>query len=65
MPCKFDILGHIVEQGQIKPVEAKVEAISDFPVPSVKRQLMGFLDMAVYFKKFCNNSSIIAEPLTN
>ena len=36
-------LGHIVGQGQVKPVEAKVEAISDFPVPTGKRQLMHFL----------------------
>ena len=35
-------------QGQVKPVEAKVEAISDFPVPSGKRQLMHYLVMACY-----------------
>ena len=33
----------MVAQGQVKPVEAKVEAISHFPVPSCKRQLMRFL----------------------
>ena len=52
-------------QGQVKPIEAKVEAISDFPVPSGKRQLMRFLGMAEYNRKFCNNLSVIAEPLTN
>ena len=52
-------------QGQVKPVEAKVEAISDFPVPTGKRQLMRFLGMAGYYRKFCNNFSVIAEPLTN
>ena len=52
-------------QGLVKPVEAKVEAISDFPVPSGKRQLMRFLGMAGYYRKFCNNFSVIAEPLTN
>ena len=65
MPCKFDILASILGQGQVKPVEAKVEDISDFPVPSGKRQLMGFLGMAGYNRKFCNNFSITAEPLTN
>ena len=65
MPCKFDILGHIVGDGQVKPVEAKVEAVSDFPVPSGKRQLMLFLCMAGYYKKFCYNFSFIAEPLKN
>ena len=52
-------------KGKVKPVEAKVEAISDFPVPSGKRQLMRFLGMAGYYRKFCNNFSIITEPLTN
>ena len=41
-------------QGQVKPVEAEVEAISDFPVPSGKRQLMNFLHMAGYYRKFCH-----------
>ena len=58
-------LGYIVGQGQVKPIEAKVEAISDFPVPTCKRQLMRFLGMAGYYRKFCNNFSVIAEPLTN
>ena len=58
-------LGHIVGLDQVKSVEAKVEAISDFPVPSGKRQLMRFFGMAGYYRKFCNNFSIIAESLTN
>ena len=63
--ANLTFLGHIVGQGQVKPVEAKVEAISDFPVPTSKRQLMRFLGMAGYYRKFCNNFSAIAEPLTN
>ena len=39
-------------QGQIKPLEAKVNAISEFPVPKCKRQLMRFLGMAGYYRKF-------------
>ena len=58
-------LGHLVGQCQVKSVEAKVEAIADFPVPSGKRQLMRFLGMAGYYRKFCNNFSVKAEPLTN
>ena len=33
-------LGHLVGQGQVKPLEAKVNAISEFPVPKCKRQLI-------------------------
>ena len=48
-------LGHLVGQGQVKPLEAKVNAISEFPVPKCKRQLMRFLGMASYYRKFCKN----------
>ena len=58
-------LGHIVGQGQVKPVEAKVKAISDFPVPTCKRQLMRFLGVAGYYRKFCDNFFVTAEQLTN
>ena len=40
-------------------------AISDFSVPTCKRQLMRFLGMTGYYRKFCYNVSVIAEPLTN
>ena len=52
-------------QDQVKPVEAKFEAIADFSVPSGNRQLMRFLGMAGYYRKFCYNFFVIAEPLTN
>ena len=39
-------LGHVVGQGQIKPVDSKVCAINDFPRPENKKQLMRFLGMA-------------------
>lgn len=58
-------LGHEVGQGHVKPIDAKVQAINEFPVPTCKRQLMRFLGMAGYYRKFCKNFSDIAEPLTN
>ena len=53
--ANLTFLEHTVGQGQVKPVEAKVENISDFPIPTCKRQLMRFLGMAGYYRKFCNN----------
>ena len=63
--ANLTFLGHVVGQGQVKPAEAKVKAISDFPVPTCKRQLMRFLGMAGYYRNFCDNFSVIAELLTN
>ena len=50
-------LGHVVGQGQVKPVNAKVEAIVNFPQPKTKREVMQFIGMAGFFRKFCKNFS--------
>ena len=57
-------LGHVVGQGEVKPVSAKVEAIAKFPQPVSKKQLMRFLGMAGYYRRFCPNFAAVAEPLT-
>jgi hypothetical protein len=54
-----------VGHGQVKPIDAKVKAVSHFPVPVSKKQLMRFLGMAGYYRKFCSNFYNIAEPLTS
>ena len=43
---------------------AKVEAIHQYPVPRDKRDIMRFLGMAGYYRKFCHNFATIAAPLT-
>ena len=57
-------LGHIVGQGQVKPINTKVKAIADFPPPTMKKHFMRLLGMAGYYRKFCPNFSSITEPLT-
>ena len=42
-----------------------MKATSDCPVPTCKRQLMRFLGMTGYYRMFCDNVSVISEPLTN
>ena len=58
-------LGHIVGQGEVAPVASKVDAILNFPIPRDKREVMRFLGMAGYYRKFCFNFSTVAEPLTS
>ena len=57
-------LSHVVGLGEVKPIAAKVQAIVEFPVPMNKHELMRFLGMSSYYRKFCRNFSIVAEPLT-
>ena len=58
-------LGHVVGQGQVKPVQAKVEAICNFHVPKSRREFMRFLAMTGYYCRFCENFAQIAAPLTS
>ena len=61
----ISFLGHVVGQGEITPVMAKVEPITRFLAPQTKREVMRFLGMAGYYRKFCQNFSIVTIPLTN
>ena len=38
--------------------------MNDFPVPSSKKQLMRFLVMTGYYRKFCNKFASMSAPLT-
>jgi len=52
-------LGYVAGQGQVRPVMSKVEAIQNFQVPDNKKELIHFLGMAGYYRKFCRNFSIV------
>ena len=58
-------LSHIVGQGEVNPIDAKVKTISQFPIPKNKKNLMWFLGKTGYYSCFCKNFSVIVEPLTN
>lgn len=65
--CKATVtyLGKQVGKGQVRPVEAKVVAIKEFPAPTTRRELRRFLGMAGYYRSFCKNFSSVAKPLTD
>ncbi len=46
-------LGREVGQGQVRPVEAKVTAVAEFPIPTTRKELRRFLGMAGYYRNFC------------
>ena len=61
--CSY--LGHIVGNGQVKPDSGKLQAVQEFPVPTTKKQVRGFLGLTGYYRKFIANYSSIAAPLTD
>ncbi|KAK3889986.1 hypothetical protein Pcinc_006035 [Petrolisthes cinctipes] len=54
-----------VGQGVVRPKSANVEAILSFPTPSTRKELLRFLGMAGYYRRFCSNFSTFAAPLTD
>ena len=57
-------LGHVVGQGQVSPVSAKIQAVVECPASTNRKELMHFLGMAGYYRKFCKNFSTVAKSMT-
>ena len=49
----------------MRPVDAKITAITEFPAPTTKRELRSFLGLAGYYRGFCRNFAAIVSPLTD
>ncbi|GIY89419.1 endonuclease [Caerostris extrusa] len=60
-----EFLGHIVENGTIRPSPAKTLAVKRFPVPTNVKRVQSFLGLTSYFRKFIPEYSKIAKPLSD
>ena len=67
--CEFwlrevQFLGHLVNQKGISVDPAKVEAVMSWEVPRSPSEIQSFLGLASYYRRFIQNLSKIAVPLT-
>ncbi|EGT53594.1 hypothetical protein CAEBREN_03434 [Caenorhabditis brenneri] len=67
--CEFakdfiTFLGHEINRDNYAPDKANVAKIVEFPIPSNINEIRRFVGMAGFFRKFIQNFSEIAEPLT-
>ncbi|KAL8121526.1 hypothetical protein AgCh_018308 [Apium graveolens] len=67
--CEFwlqevQFLGHIVSNEGIKVDPAKIEAITNWERPKTPTEVRSFLGLAGYYRRFVQNFSRIATPLT-
>ena len=61
--CSY--LGHVVGNGEVRPEETKLQAVSDFPTPTTKKRVRAFLGLTGYYRKFIPDYAKIAAPLTD
>lgn len=62
---RVEYLGHIVENGTVRPSPDKTDAVVRFPQPKTLKQLRGFVGLSSYFRKFIPNYALVARPLTD
>lgn len=58
-------LGHIITDKGIQPNPEKVKAISEIKIPKNPKDIKSFLGLVGYYRKFIENFSLVAKPLTN
>lgn len=58
-------LGKVVGNGEVRPVQAKVQAIKNVLPLMTKKGLMRFLGLVGYYRSFCRNFSTVVAPLTD
>lgn len=67
--CEFlkketEFLGHIITTEGIKPNPIKINAIKNFPIPKIPKQIKSFLGLCGFYRKFIPNFAKIAKPMT-
>ncbi|GKA74347.1 putative reverse transcriptase domain-containing protein, partial [Tanacetum coccineum] len=61
---EVQFLGHVVNRDGIHVDPSKVESVKSWKTPESSTEIRSFLDLAGYYRRFIENFSKIAKPLT-
>ena len=61
---KVAFLGHVLTADEVAVDPAKIEAISEWKQPRNVTDIISFLGLAGYYRRFIENFSKIAKPMT-
>ncbi|KAJ9547279.1 hypothetical protein OSB04_019822 [Centaurea solstitialis] len=61
---EVQFLGHIINREGIKVDPAKIEAVMNWEIPKAPTEIRSFLGLAGYYRRFIQDFSKIAVPLT-
>jgi hypothetical protein len=56
-------LGHIIGGGQVKVDPFNIDLIANWPMPKSVTEILSFLGVVQYWRRFISNFSFIADPL--
>jgi hypothetical protein len=56
-------LGFTLENNLLKPQESKVKSIKEFPVPVTAKQVISFVSLASFYRRFIKDFAKIAKPM--
>ena len=59
------VLGHIISREGIEVDEAKVDLITDFPLPTCVKAYVPFFGHTDFYRRFIRNFSKIVKPLSS